>query len=219
MIVKKTLYSLMLSDDVIREIDLLAHRKGTNRSNLVNQILAEHVQMRTPEQRVGDVFSAIEELMSATQIIPQLTAGAPYMALRSCLEYKYRPTVRYEVEIFPNVRSGTIGNLSVVYRTQSSALLNVLTSFFDLWSRIEKKYFPINIDYMLEDGRFVRSICYPTSRSEENSELTSRELAELISDYIRLFDKALKGYVSGELTPEGVLNEYTTAIKGKNILI
>ena len=27
---KKTLYSLMLSDDVVREVDLLAHKRGTN---------------------------------------------------------------------------------------------------------------------------------------------------------------------------------------------
>ena len=36
---KKTLYSLMLSDEVVREADRLAHQKGTNRSNLINQIL------------------------------------------------------------------------------------------------------------------------------------------------------------------------------------
>lgn len=216
---KKTLYSLMLSDDVIREIDLLAHRKGTNRSNLVNQILAEHVQMRTPEQRVGDIFSEIEELMSATQIIPQVTAGSPYMALRSCLEYKYRPTVRYEVEIFPNVKNGSIGNLSVVYRTQSAALLEVLTEFFELWCRIEKKYLPLDVMYMLDDGRFVRTICYPTSNDSKTIELGSKELAEVISSYIRLFDRELKGYVSGTFSAENVLSEYLSELKGKNIII
>ena len=54
---KKTLYSLMLSEDVMREIDLLAHKMGTNRSNLVNMILAERVEMRTPEQQINDIFS------------------------------------------------------------------------------------------------------------------------------------------------------------------
>ena len=38
---KKTVYSLVLSEDVVREIDKLATRRGTNRSNMVNQILAE----------------------------------------------------------------------------------------------------------------------------------------------------------------------------------
>ena len=32
---KKTLYSLMLNDEVVREIDRLAHRTGSNRSALI----------------------------------------------------------------------------------------------------------------------------------------------------------------------------------------
>ena len=49
---KKTLYSLMLSEEVMREIDALAHKMGTNRSNLVNMILAEKVEMRTDRKSV-----------------------------------------------------------------------------------------------------------------------------------------------------------------------
>ena len=47
---KKNLYSLTLSDEVVREVDALAHRMGTNRSNLINQILAEYVRYTTPER-------------------------------------------------------------------------------------------------------------------------------------------------------------------------
>ena len=36
-VLKKTLYSLMLNDEVVHEVDLLAHRLGTNRSALINQ--------------------------------------------------------------------------------------------------------------------------------------------------------------------------------------
>ena len=36
---KKTLYSLMLNDDVVREVDMMAHRMGTNRSALINRYL------------------------------------------------------------------------------------------------------------------------------------------------------------------------------------
>ena len=32
---KKTLYSLMLSDDVVRAVDEVAHSLGTSRSNLI----------------------------------------------------------------------------------------------------------------------------------------------------------------------------------------
>ena len=53
---KKNMYSLMLAEDVIRAIDDLAEEKGTNRSNLVNQILAEYVSLKTPEKRVQNIF-------------------------------------------------------------------------------------------------------------------------------------------------------------------
>ena len=65
---KKTLYSLMLSEEVVREVDALAHRLGTNRSNLINQILAEYVDLVTPERRINDVLSAIEQLMRPSGI-------------------------------------------------------------------------------------------------------------------------------------------------------
>ena len=45
---KKTLYSLMLNEEVVREIDALAHQMGTNRSALINQILADYTSVITP---------------------------------------------------------------------------------------------------------------------------------------------------------------------------
>lgn len=216
---KKILYSLMLSDDVIREIDLLAHRMGTNRSNLINRILAEHVKLQTPEQRVNDIFSDIEKLMSSSQIVPLVTQGASYMELRSCLEYKYRPTVRYEVELFPTVWERVIGSLSVVFRTQSAALLEALTGFFEIWAKIENNYLDADIRYMLDSGRFTRTLSYPTSNGSTQSEISSKELAEVISDYIRLFDRLLKAYVAGNLTPDELASQYAAYLKTQTILI
>ena len=95
---KKTLYSLMLSDEVVREVDSLAHRLGTNRSNLINQILAEYVNYTTPERRINEILSAMEQLMSPSrELVPFFTPNSFSMSLKSSLEYKYRPTVKYEV--------------------------------------------------------------------------------------------------------------------------
>lgn len=44
---KKTVYSLVLSENVVAEIDRLAYHKGTNRSNMINQIIAEYVSYTT----------------------------------------------------------------------------------------------------------------------------------------------------------------------------
>ena len=101
---KKTLYSLMLNDEVVREVDALAHSLGTNRSNLINQILAEYVNYTTPERRINDVLSAISELMAPSrELVPFFAPNSFSMSLKSSLEYKYRPTVKYEVELY---RSG-----------------------------------------------------------------------------------------------------------------
>ena len=59
---KKTLYSLMLNEEVVREIDRMAHRMGTNRSALINQILADYTSVVTPERRIENIFHEIKQL-------------------------------------------------------------------------------------------------------------------------------------------------------------
>ena len=194
---KKTLYSLMLNDEVVREVDALAHRLGTNRSNLINQILAEYVGCTTPERRINDVLSAIEQLLSPSrELVPFFAPNTFSLSLKSSLEYKYRPTVKYEVELY---RSGeeAIGELSVVFRTQSAALIQAMTEFFRLWKRIEDAHLrPLTgarIDYALYEGKFLRTIAVP------DRDCTAQELAETLSEYIRLFDRMMKSYLAGRL--------------------
>ncbi len=63
---KKSVYSLVLMDDVIKAVDRQAYRLGTSRSNLINQILAEHLSCVTPEMRMRDIFASLSELMSSS---------------------------------------------------------------------------------------------------------------------------------------------------------
>lgn len=203
---KKTLYSLMLNEEVVREVDALAHRLGTNRSALINQILAEYVNYTTPERRINDVLSAIEQLMSPSRdLVPFFAPNSFSMSLKSSLEYKYRPTVKYEVELYRSGESA-IGELSVVFRTQSAALIQAMTEFFRLWKRIEDAHlYPLTgarIEYALYDGKFVRSIAVP------DRDCSTDELAGALSEYIKLFDKLLKNYLSGRLDAHEVEAAY-----------
>ena len=50
---KRNAYSLILMDDVVAAVDRLAAQQGTSRSNLINQILAEHVCCTTPSSKCG----------------------------------------------------------------------------------------------------------------------------------------------------------------------
>ncbi len=203
---KKTLYSLMLNEEVVREVDALAHRLGTNRSNLINQILAEYVDLVTPERRINDVLSTIEELMRPTgDLVPFFAPNSFSMSLKSSLEYKYRPTVKYEVELY---RGGeeAIGELAVVFRTQSASLIGLMSNFFSLWKQIEDLHLRtatgLRPDYALFEGRFTRSLCPP------DRDCSPSELAGAISEYIKLFDRLMKHYLSGRLDAHEVEAAY-----------
>ena len=60
---KKSVYSLVLMDDVVNVIDDMAYQMNTSRSNLINQILAEHVSYITPEMRMKDIFDCVRTMM------------------------------------------------------------------------------------------------------------------------------------------------------------
>jgi hypothetical protein len=215
--VKKSIYSLVLADDVVAAADRLAYELHTSRSNLINQILAEYVNYTTPERRINDVLSAISELMAPSrELVPFFAPNSFSMSLKSSLEYKYRPTVKYEVELY---RSGedSIGELSVVFRTQSAALIASMTDFFRLWKRIEDLHLAaptgMKIHYALYDGKFVRSLCVP------QRDCTSEELAGAISEYIKLFDKLMKHYLTGRLDAQEVEAAYYSYMRSAAVRI
>ena len=62
---KRSTYSLILMDDVVAAIDRLAAQQGTSRSNLINQILAEHVSCVTPEQQMRQIFACLTQQMNS----------------------------------------------------------------------------------------------------------------------------------------------------------
>lgn len=214
---KKTLYSLVLDDEVVREVDMLAHRLGTNRSSLINQILAEYVDLTTPEQRINEVLSTIEQLMSPSrELVPFFSPNSLSMSLKSSLEYKYRPTVKYEVQLY---RGGgeSIGELAVIFRTQSAALIHGMTSFFRLWKQIEEAHLEPRsrqrIDYALYEGKFVRSIAAPSR------DCNSQELAEALSEYITMFDKLLKGWLAQQYDARQIEGAYCSYMDQAKLLI
>lgn len=215
---KKTLYSLMLSDDVVRAVDELAHSLGTNRSSLINQILADYVSITTPERRINDIFHAVEQMLAPSrELVPFFSPRALTMSLKSSLEYKYRPTVKYEVQLFRST-DGPLGELSVVFRTQSAALIEAMTQFFRLWKHTEDRLLaPLiseELDYALYDGKFVRTIAVPRGR-----DVTAEEVAEALSDYIKLFDRLMKSWLSGRLDANDVQSEYYADLSRRKLYI
>lgn len=192
---QKSLYSLILMDDVVREIDVLARKQNTNRSNLINQILAEYVSMITPEQRIYNIFNCIDNLLGHNAFDSYIEPNESTMSLKSSLNYRYRPTIRYLVELYRTGENAS-GELKIIFRTQSQELLFRLAEFFELWTKMEKIYLKDysaqTINYSFENGKFTRTFAMPRDRIYDNE-----ETARAISDYIRMFDDIVKGYLTG----------------------
>ena len=134
---KRSVYSLVLMDDVIKAVDEQAYRLGTSRSNLINQILAERLSCVTPEMRMREIFDSMTELIGGAFRIQQ-QRSASLMTLRTALDYKYRPTINFKVEL-ERALVDYLGTLRVQIRTQSAALINLFDSFFSGWVSLEKE--------------------------------------------------------------------------------
>ena len=215
----KSLYSLMLMDEVVDEIDKLALRLNTNRSNLVNQILAEYVSVSTPEKQIDSIFRQMEELIGQSpELVPLVTPNQLSMSVKSSLQYKYRPTVRYVVQLYRTPEKA-IGELTVNFRSQSPSLLNNMASFFVLWKRLEDNYAsyyfePGALRYELSSSKFVRTIAVPKGRR-----YTEEDLSKAISGYVTAFDRIMKRYLEGMLTEHDLELQYLAYFRNNNYLI
>ena len=214
----KTLYSLLLSEEVVREVDAAAHRSGLSRSALVDRVLAEYVQLTTPERRIEDIFRRLESLLAGDrELVATLPPNAASLSVKSCLQYRYRPTVRYSLELY-RTYGRRLGVLNVTFRSQSVALLSVMTEFFSLWQAVETELFAErglaapNCDG--SDGRFRREISLPTG-----GEYAAEEIAQAIGRYVRLFDMTMKRYLARTLPPEGVRALYLQWLAQGNICL
>ena len=209
----------MLMDEVVSEIDKLALRQGTNRSNLVNQILAEYVSVSTPEKQIDSIFRRMEELLDrSSELVPLVTPNQLSMSVKSSLQYKYRPTIRYVVQLY-RTPDKAIGELTVNFRSQSASLLNNMARFFVLWKELEDNYaagyfLPGAIRYELSPSRFVRTISIP-----RGAKYTEEDLGKALSEYVTAFDKTMKRYLAGMLTDRDLEMQYLAYFRNNKYLI
>lgn len=185
---KKNMYSLMLSEDVVGMIDRLAYSAGTNRSNMINNILAEYLSYKTPEMRIKEMMERLSELFSPGESLQvTLRPSLNTFALRSALAFKYNPTINYQIEFYRTAGSA-IGELRAGLRTQNPSLKLAVMQFYKLWSRIEASYRGTS-ESAAEDERFTK-----TFRLAVDGKTTDGEISSAIADYVRAFDGGIKAF-------------------------
>lgn len=194
---EKSLYSLILNDEVIKRIDILAQKEGSNRSALVNKILAEYVSFVTPEEHIKTVLETISEHMSKGFEILNSNRARTIM-VKSALELKYRPSITYEVELYKTNKI-RLGELKINCRTNSEIILNKLYQFIKKWVKMEEEFISTfyqnrNVEYYLEGNKLRRIFCM-VGRADASDEKISKNIGE----YIKLLDKTMKLYLYDEL--------------------
>ena len=196
---KKSIYSLVLADDVVAAVDRMAYELHTSRSNLINQLLAERLSCTTPEMRMQSVFSAMDALTEQFRVLEQTSAHL--LSLQSRLDYKYKPTVQYFVELYRVPEDGAAGKLRVQLRTQNASLLAVLDSFFRLWTEWESAF--AQVTCRITPGRLERTI--------RDTGLPEETLGRCISSYVRQFDSYLKAWFAGISSPQETAQQLGSA--------
>ncbi len=187
----KSVYSLILSDDVIAQIDRAAYALGSSRSGLINQVLAEYVSFITPEKRRKDIFDSLTSVIGGFEPFQiQNRASDSMLCIRSPLRVKYNPTIKYTVELSRS-EGKEIGQLKIMTRTQSENLLELLDSFFYRFCKMEQKYirslFPEIVPrYQIGQGKLIRNFSLLNKDSSDN------EIGSAIAAYIQMIDRALK---------------------------
>ncbi|MBR4657885.1 MAG: ribbon-helix-helix protein, CopG family [Clostridia bacterium] len=184
----KSIYSLVLDDDVIALVDRMAYAQGASRSALINRILAEHVGYSTHEMRTRDIFRQMEYMLADT-LLPMLgESGDTTMRLRSALSYKYNPTVKYTVAL--GREGGSIGELRVQVRSRSDGFTLMMLQFFRLWAKLEEAYIG-RTDISFEPGRLTRKL---VPHSREDGRIVETVDGNSIAAYINALDGAMKAF-------------------------
>ncbi len=186
----KSVYSLVLSDDVVTAADKAAAKRGLSRSALINDVLAAHLSCTTPEMRIRDIFESLEQIALQDNFRMKQKPSDAMMSLLSSLSYKYNPTVRYSVELTHKTEH-VIGVLKVSFRTQSESFTDALNGFFYLFCELEKSFAPSGVNYQTEAGKFSRLLVVP-----DGEHYSPAETGRAISNFIKMFDTALNAYFS-----------------------
>ncbi len=216
---EKNIYSLVLSDDVVEAVDRLARSSGLSRSAMVNQLLAERVCCVTPEMRLKSITSAILSAVGGEFFLTEQPSAAT-VACKTALKYRYKPTLRYSVELF-SAGGKRAGELRISVRTQSSQLYEDLCGFFTCWTKLEQKYIAGKISqdivFAIEPGRFTRTLNMPPQG------IPDEVLGQAVADYMAMLDEAMKQYFAqlpdSKRAAAAAETSYKSAIKQQPVII
>lgn len=183
---KKSVYSLMLFDEIVKDIDQIACQRDTNRSQLINDILADYLGRVTPEQKVERIITQLEKELGPTLSVSQFNKSSSIQFGKS-IAYKYRPKVKYSYA-FAGTGEKKYAVLKISSRTKSAALNRLFDEFFEKIEALEdRNQFHCG---KCPDGqtshKFVREF-----RTVGSVTRDVNEVCRFLSSYLLMIDQAM----------------------------
>ena len=213
----KSIYSLVLDDEVVSAVDRMAYAEGMSRSALINRLLAREAGLATVQMRTQDIFRRVEELLTGDMLFALGEPSESAFQLRSALAYKYNPTVRYTVALGQNGNS--LGELRVSVRSRSDAFTLAMLQFFRLWDKLESAYIGAT-DISFEPNRLVRRLA-PHDKTSGKAENTVD--GDALAAYIGAFDNAMKAFFGNINSPaaaaEAAESQMAEYVKNNRVLM
>lgn len=198
----KTMYSLILTDEVIERIDRLAYEKGISRSQMVDHLLAREVGLSTPEQQTRLIVRRTADRMSKNVPSLQLRIRQDLggMEIATYVKFKYNPSIKYSFDILP-ANGRQIGVLKITSRSTSAQLRAHLDAYLQLLSAIDQRHMRVLLIGESADapaGRFQRTVYLPRLFEDTADPET---IADRLSSSIALLDDTMQSYFASLWSP------------------
>lgn len=193
----KNIYSIVLFDELVEALDQLAYKKSINRSQLINELLAEQLGLLTPNKKIRILLERLKEQLNEMKYF-RVKSKENQLELGTFIKYKYNPAIKYHIELCSKGQNKHI-LLKVSSRTTSSELIQKLNHFFEIISEIDIKRFQeiygITINNKISDNtnyKFIRQ--FMPNTPFDNLEVDN--LSTYVYLYIKMIDTSLKYYFS-----------------------
>ena len=181
----KSVYSMVLDDEVVRCVDIAAAKTGESRSQFINRVIAKEVGFATSRQRLDDIIDAIDVCLATHEKMRMVRRQKAAVDFLSALNYKYSPRVTYSVDLYPEEKKA---KLTIALRTTSPELTALCANFFEIISKLEENSCNKRL-FGVEDGKVVRIMTLP-------KDVDTLEAARIITRYVNYFDKLLNDFIS-----------------------
>lgn len=208
------IYSLVLKDELIDKVDLVAGKNNKSRSLIVNEILAEYFKIVTPEYKINRIMDLVGKEIHDSAYLEFLSeAKGNSIQCRASIAYKYNPKIRYMLELSGKDKV-KLATLHIISRTQRNDFFMHMIKCFEMITAIESGYssqfrkLAIKSSLFASDGKKISRDFYYDWMKEH---LTVEDISEYLSNYIRMIHQSMNCYF--EYLPNGQKRQIEEILK------